>query len=91
VGVVGATGVREISRGMVSERASQRAFFGVSALLFTASATVTIVWCASMSAPAASNRLSLASSFSIPASFGPRLRMAVSPRRFRSQVAAKKR
>jgi predicted metal-binding membrane protein len=35
---------------MVAERASQRAFFGVSALLFTASAAVTIVWCASMSA-----------------------------------------
>src|ERR671934_63416 len=34
---------------MASERASQRAFFGVSALLFAASATVTIVWCASMS------------------------------------------
>jgi len=34
---------------MVSERASQRAFLGVSALLFAASATVTIVWCASMS------------------------------------------
>ncbi len=33
-----------------SERASQRAFFGVSALLFAASAAVTIVWCASMSA-----------------------------------------
>jgi predicted metal-binding membrane protein len=30
--------------------ASQRAFFGVSALLFAASAVVTIVWCASMSA-----------------------------------------
>ena len=30
--------------------ASQRAFFIVSALLFAASATVTIVWCASMSA-----------------------------------------
>jgi predicted metal-binding membrane protein len=29
---------------------SQRAFFGVSALLFAASATVTIVWCTSMSA-----------------------------------------
>jgi len=28
---------------MVSERASQRAFFGVSALLFAASAVVTIV------------------------------------------------
>jgi hypothetical protein len=31
---------------MVSERASERAFFGVSALLFAASATVTIVCCA---------------------------------------------
>ena len=35
---------------MVSERTSQRAFFGVSALLFVASAAATIVWCASMSA-----------------------------------------
>ncbi len=35
---------------MVSERASQRAFFGVTALLFAASAAATIVWCASMSA-----------------------------------------
>jgi predicted metal-binding membrane protein len=35
---------------MDSERASQQAFFGVSALLFVASAVVTIVWCASMSA-----------------------------------------
>jgi hypothetical protein len=35
---------------MVSERASQRAFFGVSALLFAAGAAVTIVWCASVSA-----------------------------------------
>ncbi len=35
---------------MASERASRRALFGVSALLFAASATVTIVWCASMSA-----------------------------------------
>ena len=34
---------------MASERASQLAFFGVSALLFAASAAVTIVWCASMS------------------------------------------
>jgi len=40
----------EISRRMASARASQHAFFGVSALLFAASATVTIVWCASMSA-----------------------------------------
>ena len=35
---------------MTSERASQRAFFGVSALLFAASAAATIVCCASMSA-----------------------------------------
>src|SRR5438477_3487394 len=35
---------------MVSERASQQAFFGVSALLFDASAAATIVWCAAMSA-----------------------------------------
>ena len=34
---------------MVSERASRRALFGVSALLFAASAAATIVWCASMS------------------------------------------
>src|SRR3984885_15217923 len=39
-----------MSRSMVSGRASQRAFFGVSALLFAASAAVTIVWCTSMSA-----------------------------------------
>jgi predicted metal-binding membrane protein len=37
-------------QSMVSERVSQRVFFGVSALLFAASAAVTIVWCASMSA-----------------------------------------
>jgi predicted metal-binding membrane protein len=47
---VGATEGREISRRVVSERASQRAFFGVSALLFAASSGATIVWCASMSA-----------------------------------------
>ena len=35
---------------MVFERAPQRAFLGVSALLFAASAALTIVWCASMSA-----------------------------------------
>jgi predicted metal-binding membrane protein len=39
------TGALEMAGRMVSERA----FFGVSALLFAASATVTIVWCASMS------------------------------------------
>ena len=35
---------------MVSERPSQQVFLGVSALLFAASATLTIAWCASMSA-----------------------------------------
>src|SRR5881409_885353 len=35
---------------MASERASQQAFLGVSALLFAASAAGTVVWCASMSA-----------------------------------------
>jgi len=35
---------------MASERASRRAFVGGAALLFAASAAVTIVWCASMSA-----------------------------------------
>src|SRR6266566_5749188 len=39
-----------ISRRMASERASELTFLGVSALLFTAIAAVTIVWCASMSA-----------------------------------------
>jgi predicted metal-binding membrane protein len=35
---------------MIFERASRRNFYGGSALLFAASAAVTIVWCASMSA-----------------------------------------
>jgi predicted metal-binding membrane protein len=35
---------------MVSERTSQQAFFGVSALLFATTAALTIAWCASMSA-----------------------------------------
>ena len=35
---------------MDSARASERAFFGISALLFVASTAVTIHWCASMSA-----------------------------------------
>jgi predicted metal-binding membrane protein len=39
-----------ISRRVVSGRVGERAFLGVSALLFAVSATVTIVWCASMSA-----------------------------------------
>src|SRR6185503_7778831 len=41
--------LREISGRMASEPTSTRAFFGVSALLFAASAAVTIAWCASMS------------------------------------------
>ena len=47
--IVGATAGRVISRRMVSERVPQRAFLGVSALLFAASAAMTIAWCASMS------------------------------------------
>src|ERR671923_1497953 len=43
-------GTGRFSRRMASERTSERAFFGVSALLFAASAAVTTVWCASMSA-----------------------------------------
>ena len=39
-----------MAQSMGSARVSQRVFFGVSALLFAASATVTIVWCTSMSA-----------------------------------------
>ncbi len=35
---------------MASERASQHAFFGVSALLFATSAALTIAWCEFMSA-----------------------------------------
>jgi predicted metal-binding membrane protein len=35
---------------MASERASRQAFWGVAALLFAASAAVTMAWCASMSA-----------------------------------------
>jgi predicted metal-binding membrane protein len=50
VNVIGVTGGQEISRRTVCERASQRAFFGVSALLFAVSAAVTIVSCESMSA-----------------------------------------
>ena len=41
---------RAIGAGMVSWRASERAFFAISALLFAATTAVTIVWCASMSA-----------------------------------------
>src|SRR5829696_9957168 len=35
---------------MVSERASEHAFFGISALLFSGSTALTIVWCVSMTA-----------------------------------------
>jgi predicted metal-binding membrane protein len=45
VNTITTTRVREVSRTV-----SERAFFGVSALLFAGSAAVTIVWCASMSA-----------------------------------------
>jgi hypothetical protein len=38
------------SQAMVSERASQQTFFGVSALVFAASAALTTAWCGSMSA-----------------------------------------
>src|SRR6266702_6880082 len=37
-------------QAMVSERASQQTFFGVSALLFVVSAALTTAWCGSMSA-----------------------------------------
>jgi len=50
MGVAGAIAGREIPRPIVAKRGSQRAFFGVSAVLFAASVAVTIVWYASMSA-----------------------------------------
>lgn len=40
----------QTARGGIPERAAERTFFGISALLFAASAAVTIIWCASMSA-----------------------------------------
>jgi len=40
----------EISQRIVSERRAAQAFFGASALIFVASAAVTIVWCSNMSA-----------------------------------------
>ena len=43
-------GEPEISRQIGPEQTSERVFFGVSALLFVASAAATIVWCGSMSA-----------------------------------------
>ncbi len=41
---------RETARRVPPDRASQVAFFGVSALLFAAGAAVTIAWCTSMAA-----------------------------------------
>ena len=41
---------RSMDDGLASERTSHRAFVGISALLFAASAALTIVWCTSMSA-----------------------------------------
>jgi predicted metal-binding membrane protein len=43
------THVPQTARGRVSERAFQQAFFGISILLFAASAVATIAWGASMS------------------------------------------
>jgi hypothetical protein len=48
--VVAATAEREISRRMAADRPSEAAFVAISALLFAGSTTLTIVWCASMSA-----------------------------------------
>ena len=47
---VDATGGRALSRRMVSARASERLFFGASALVFAASAAATVPRCAPMSA-----------------------------------------
>jgi predicted metal-binding membrane protein len=49
MGCVSATGAQEVPQ-RVSKRAPQRAFFCALALLFAASATLTIAWSASMSA-----------------------------------------
>jgi predicted metal-binding membrane protein len=48
--VVAATAERANPTTMASDRSSEAPFLGVSALLFAASTTLTIVWCASMSA-----------------------------------------
>lgn len=42
--------IRRISDAQKRDQASHRAFFGISTLLFVASAALTIVWCRSMSA-----------------------------------------
>jgi len=49
VSIVGTTAAPGCSRGIPSWQASERMFLAASALLFAASAAVTIVWCASMS------------------------------------------
>ncbi|HKB98569.1 MAG TPA: DUF2182 domain-containing protein, partial [Terriglobales bacterium] len=48
--MIAAIGERAISRRMLFEQASERAFFAISALLFVVSAAITIIWCGSMSA-----------------------------------------
>src|SRR5260370_543811 len=48
--MIAAIGERAISRRMLSEQASERAFFAISALLFFVSAAITIISCGSMSA-----------------------------------------
>src|SRR5262245_29360274 len=50
MGAVWASGRGKLSRSMASQRTSELAFLVISALLFVASATTTIVWCTSMSA-----------------------------------------
>ncbi len=48
--LVNAAAGQKSARGMGRERGDQRAFFGISALVFGVSTAVTTVWCASMSA-----------------------------------------
>src|SRR5260370_29276198 len=48
--MIAAIGERAISRRMLSEQASERAFLAISTLLFFVSAAITIVSCGSMSA-----------------------------------------
>src|SRR5215470_14989910 len=50
VSLVGTVAAPESSRAILSGRASERTFLAASALLFATSATVTILWSASMSA-----------------------------------------
>lgn len=47
--LVGAMKQPQMVRGRLTERASQKIFFGVSALLFVVSAALTIRWCTGMS------------------------------------------